>query len=79
MKRILETVGATDYTAYLTGSNNFRCELYPEYKANRKNKSRPVFLERAREYMVTVWGAQVTDGIEADDAIGILAGKLQSM
>lgn len=79
LRRILETVGATEYTIYLTGNNNFRYEINPDYKANRKDKSRPTFLEQSREYLITVWNAKLTEGIEADDAIGILAGKMHTM
>jgi len=79
MERILETVEATEYTIFLTGDNNFRYEINPNYKANRKDKSRPSMLEQSREYLVTKWNAKITEGIEADDAIGILAGKLQSI
>lgn len=71
MRRILETTESSDHYTSLTGSNNFRYDLFPDYKANRKDKPRPVFLEDAREYLVTTWGAHVTDGYEADDALGI--------
>lgn len=73
MKRILETTGATDYTAYITGSNNFRYTVDPEYKANRKGKPDPRYRQDANAYLVTEYGAIVTDGIEADDALGIAA------
>jgi hypothetical protein len=36
---ILEETGATDYQVYLTGSNNFRRELTPTYKAHRQMKN----------------------------------------
>jgi hypothetical protein len=32
---------------------------------------RPKWLQRVREHLVTDWKASVTDGIEADDALGI--------
>lgn len=71
MQRILFETNASTYKAYLTGSNNFRYEIYPEYKANRKDKPKPTFLEHCREYLVTQWKAKVTDGNEADDELGI--------
>lgn len=70
-EHILLNTGASSYTLYLTGSTNFRKEINPEYKANRKDKPRPKWLEACREFLVTNWNAQVTDGIEADDAMGI--------
>lgn len=71
MRRILHETNATDYQAWLTGSNNFRYTIYPEYKANRKDVPRPEHLQACREFLVTNWKARVTDGNEADDELGI--------
>lgn len=73
MKRILETTGASDYECYISGSNNFRYAVDPDYKANRKGKTDPIYRQEANSYLVTTYGARVTDGIEADDALGIAA------
>lgn len=70
-ERIINNVCATDYNLFLTGDRNFRKEIDPEYKANRNDKPRPKWLQRCREFLVTEWNASVTDGIEADDALGI--------
>lgn len=71
INEILEVTRSTDYQLYLTGPNNFRYEIYPQYKANRPPK--PKLYEAAREYLISKWGAIVTDGIEADDAMAIEA------
>lgn len=71
MLRIMQDTGAEDYRAFLTGSSNFRFELFPEYKAGRPEK--PIYLQDVREFLVTEWKAVVTDGYEADDAISMLA------
>lgn len=71
MNRMLHETNAMQYQCYLTGSNNFRYDVYPEYKANRKNVPKPRHLNVVREHLVTEWKATVTDGIEADDAMGI--------
>lgn len=71
MRRILHETGATEYKAFLTGSDNFRKQIYPAYKANRDDKPRPKHLQAVREFLVTEWKASVCDGIEADDALGI--------
>jgi 5'-3' exonuclease len=73
MKRILEDSGATDYKVYITGDNNFRYQVDSEYKANRKGKPDPIYRADANSYLCTEFGAAVTDGFEADDAIGIAA------
>lgn len=75
LQDILTATDATEYKLYLTGSTNFRKAIYPEYKANRDNLKRPKWLQQVREYCVLDWAAEITDGIEADDAIGIAAGE----
>jgi len=46
---ILAKTGASSYRAFLTGSTNFRKQVYPEYKANR-TQPKPVHLEALRNY-----------------------------
>ncbi len=60
-----------DYICYLTGDNNFRYKIYPEYKANRKDQPKPTYLPIARERLITSYNAIVSDGCEADDLVGI--------
>lgn len=71
MRRILHETNAMGYKCFLSGSNNFRYGIYPEYKANRKDAPKPKHLQLVREHLVSDWNASVTDGIEADDAMGI--------
>src|SRR3990167_2117781 len=73
---IISTTDASEVKLYLSGSTNFRKDVYPEYKANRDKLVRPMFLQPVREYLVKEWGAEVTDGYEADDALGIQASGL---
>ena len=78
IERMLYEVKATSHKIYLTGSNNFRYDINPQYKANRKDKPRPQWLEAVREHLVVGWDATVTDGIEADDAMGIEQCRLRT-
>jgi len=71
IKRQLQDTQCNTYQLYLSGSNNFRYAIYPEYKGNRVDMKRPIHLQAIREYLVGEWGATVTDGIEADDAVSI--------
>lgn len=64
-----------DHIVYLSGGENYRKKIYPAYKANRDGVPRPVYLEPLREFLVVNWGAEITDGIEADDALGIAQTK----
>lgn len=50
---------------------NFRKELYPDYKGNRKAE-KPVLLPTVKEHIRSAFNTKVKDGIEADDTIGIL-------
>lgn len=66
--------GVDEVWGYLTGSNNFRNEIAKTapYKGNRV-MAKPYHYQLLREYMERVWGFEVIDGMEADDAIGIEA------
>lgn len=79
IRNILDKTGSYDYWLYLSGSRNFRYTLYPEYKANRRDIPRPKWLQSVREYLVLQWQADMTDGYEADDAIGIKMTELQQL
>jgi DNA polymerase-1 len=69
--QILEKTGASSYRAFLTGTNNFRKQLYPEYKANR-TAPKPKHLEDLRKWSITKLNAEIADeGLEADDMLGI--------
>ena len=51
--------------------NNFRKEIYPEYKMNRKDQRKPLCLKRIRERLGYVYQYNIEqDGYEADDIIG---------
>lgn len=71
LQRILHETNAESYKIFLTGSNNYRYQYNPEYKANRSDKPRPKWLQQVREHLVVAWKATVEDEQEADDAMGI--------
>lgn len=62
---------------FLTGEDNFRDMLYDQYKANRKGKPKPINLAALREYAIDKMGAELVNGMEADDAISIRATELE--
>ncbi len=68
---IVKDTNCETYKVYLSGSGNFRYSFYPEYKGNRVNMVRPIHLQAMREFLVTEFGATVSDGTEADDELGI--------
>jgi 5'-3' exonuclease len=58
-------------TLYLTGKNNFRYDIFPEYKASRRNKPRPTHLAAVNDYLIKNHNAVISDGCESDDLCGI--------
>ena len=75
MNSILDITKSETFRVFLSGANNFRHDIYPAYKANRKDMVSPRWRDLCKEYLVTQWGAEVTDGYEADDALGIHQDK----
>lgn len=71
MNRILNDTASNQHSTFISGPDNFRYAIDPLYKANRKDKVRPEWLQDIREHLVVRWGAHVSDGIEADDDLGI--------
>jgi len=63
---------------FLTGDNNFRYEIYPEYKANRRKIPKPEYLQLCKDFLVSDYGAEVSQGCEADDLIGIESSSADS-
>ena len=71
IQEILSAVNASHYRVFISGETNFRKEIDPEYKANRKDRIKPVHLDACREFLVAQHKAEKCDGIEADDMLGI--------
>lgn len=71
LERILADVNATEYEIWLSGSDNFRYSVYPEYKAKRYDAKRPKWEKEVKQYLVDEWQANYSQGCEADDMIGV--------
>ncbi len=65
----------SNFYCWLTGRGNFRYDIAKtqEYKGNRRDTVKPSHYNHVRDYLQEKWGAQVTEGCEADDAISIEA------
>jgi 5'-3' exonuclease len=70
IESILEATGCDSYRIFLTGPNNFRLEIAPDYKANRDPDHKPHWYKEIKEYLIEKHGAEITNGFEADDAMG---------
>lgn len=59
----------------LSDKQNWRKDLYPEYKANRSRNRKPVVFRPLRDWIITRYKAKVVPDLEADDLLGINANK----
>jgi DNA polymerase I len=64
---------ADDYVVCLTDKDNFRKDILPSYKDNRKDKRKPMVLGALREYVMKKHNGVVWKNLEADDVMGIMA------
>tara|TARA_R110002110_G_scaffold3563_2_gene18211 strand:- start:527 stop:1264 length:738 start_codon:yes stop_codon:yes gene_type:complete len=71
LKWAVEETGVDDMLIYLSSTENFRKDLAESYKANRKDKRKPIILTAIREWMLEEFDAIILPRLEADDAIGI--------
>lgn len=70
IEQIIHETQTNSYKLYLSGTDNFRKKIYPDYKANRTQPP-PKHLAVCKEYLVNEWGAEWFNGAEADDALAI--------
>ncbi len=61
-----------DCIVALSDSTNFRKDVAPYYKANRKDTRKPMLLHWARDYIKSEYNTIIYRGLEADDVLGIL-------
>jgi hypothetical protein len=75
IKSTIEKTGASDVEIVLSGNDipTFRDGIatLKEYKGTRQ-AYKPFHYQNVRDYMVKQWAASIVDGIDADDAIGIM-------
>ncbi len=78
ISNILNRTKADYFVGYLGGCKSFRYNVYPDYKANRKDKVLPDYYWELRDYLKDKWKfIETTDGLEADDAVNIVRNNLQ--
>ena len=73
IEAILRETNATSYRLFLSGDNNFRekVSVTRVYKGNRDALHKPKWYNEIKEYLIRQWKAEVINGMEADDAMGI--------
>jgi len=70
IREVLHVTQSDTYEVFLSGDDNFRYKLFPEYKAHRKEVQDPRWRQACKEYLVTNWNAKISHGCEADDMLG---------
>lgn len=75
ISNIMKFTKATHYLLFLTVGRNFRYEIYPEYKGNRKGLEKPQYFDQIKEYLITNYNAVFKFGLEADDLCLIYKNK----
>lgn len=79
MFSIRDAFSATHVRVALTDpKDNWRFEVDPSYKGNRKDNARPLLLDYLKSYLKSTYGAEVWPGLEADDVLGILLTEPQA-
>ncbi|QDP45897.1 MAG: putative ribonuclease H [Prokaryotic dsDNA virus sp.] len=68
-----ELLEADDVIITLTGPENWRKDVLPTYKNNRKGKRKPLVFPALRDYCHETYKTIQFDNLEADDVMGILA------
>lgn len=73
LENIMKLAGTDLCQLYLTSADksNFRFALFPDYKAHRKDKPKPIHYDFLRRCMVEDYMGIMIHGEEADDALGI--------
>lgn len=73
MQGVADKLDTQDVLLFLTGANNWRKDILPSYKSNRKDTRKPLMLPFIRQFMVDNLDATIVDTLEADDLLGIEA------
>ena len=73
IKTLKENLKADRVKICLTSPTNFRKDVLPTYKDNRKAKRKPLVLPLLRKHVMENHKGIMWDNLEADDVLGILA------
>lgn len=66
-------IAADDMVFCFSDSKNFRKDILPTYKGNRKNTRKPIAYQPLKAFVEETYNCVAMPGLEGDDVIGILA------
>ena len=75
IKNIIKKTKVDDVHIIFSPKTTFRHKLFPLYKANRKDKRKPMGLKWVKEFVSKNYTTTFADNMEADDLCGILCTK----
>lgn len=73
ISELLNKFETKEYTIALSHYKNFRKEINPNYKANRKDKKPPMVYKPLRQWVEQEYNIFCREYLEGDDILGILA------
>ncbi len=76
LNKIEEKYNIIDHHLCIKGSSNFRYNIYPDYKANRKDREIPPVLDHLFQYLEDNFKAIRSHGYEADDMVYTLSESI---
>lgn len=72
MEGITKQERCSSYEVFISGKDNFRYDIDPNYKGNRDKSSKPIQEKEIRNYLKKAWGAKEVDFCEVDDAVSYM-------
>ena len=73
IKYLQRSTWATKTTLCFTAKDNFRYDVLPAYKENRKDLDKPKLFTKLKRYLENNYSCKVKPKLEADDTLGILS------
>ena len=74
LKDLRDRFETNDLVLFWTDAKNFRKDIEPTYKGNR-TKRKPAGYMKLKKWCMSTWKSVMKPGLEADDALGIVATK----
>jgi hypothetical protein len=71
LQGLINGSGINEFHLFFTIGRNFRYDVYPEYKANRKFNEKPPFFNEVRDYLIKEYDGIHGYNLEADDLLVI--------
>lgn len=70
---IIENEQCSSYELWVSGDLSYRKYLatFIPYKGNRDSNDKPIHLKACISRLITIWGADIADWVEADDMVAI--------